>query len=68
VASDIINGDAQIGALADNGGPTQTHALLSGSLAIDAADPVASPPTDQRGVSRPQGSGPDIGAYEAETP
>jgi hypothetical protein len=68
VASDIIGSDAQIGPLADNGGPTMTHALLPDSPAVDAADPAASPPTDQRGVSRPQGPDPDIGAYEAESP
>ncbi len=62
-ASDIINGDAKIGALANNGGPTLTHALLAGSSAIDAAS--SGPATDQRGISRPQGAGPDIGAYEA---
>jgi hypothetical protein len=49
-------------ALADNGGPTLTHAILDGSPAIDAADPAACLPTDQRGMAR---FGPcDIGAYE----
>lgn len=61
--------------LADNGGPTRTHALLPGSSAIDtAADcldlegaPLAA---DQRGAARPQdgdGDGDaacDVGAYE----
>jgi hypothetical protein len=67
VASDLIAADAKLGALADNGGPTQTHALLAGSPAIDAADAAASPATDQRGVHRPQpqGGGYYIGAYEA---
>lgn len=65
VASDIITADAKLGPLANNGGPTLTHALLAGSPAIDAADPGSSPTTDQRGISRPQGAGPDIGAYEA---
>jgi hypothetical protein len=41
-----------------------THALLPGSPAIDAADPTTFPGTDQRGVTRPQGAAPDIGAYE----
>ncbi|MBP0006747.1 MAG: DNRLRE domain-containing protein [Cyanobacteria bacterium SBC] len=36
----------------------------SRSPAIDAANPNDFPATDQRGVPRPQGSGPDIGAYE----
>ncbi len=65
--------DPKLGALSDNGGPTQTHALLTGSPAIDAGpptdgDPIACPPpdTDQRGVSRPQGSACDIGSFELE--
>ncbi len=50
--------------LADNGGATLTSALLPGSPAIDAGDSSACPATDQRGVSRPEGSACDIGAYE----
>jgi len=38
--------------------------LLAGSPAIDAGDPTHSIAFDQRGVPRPQGAGPDIGAYE----
>jgi virginiamycin B lyase len=54
-----------LGPLADNGGPTETHALLPDSPAIDAASPDCPPPaTDQRGVTRPQGTACDIGAYE----
>jgi hypothetical protein len=64
VASDLIGVDAGIGPLADNDGPTWTHALLAGSPAIDAADDTVCPATDQRGVVRPQGSGCDVGAYE----
>ena len=45
--------DLGIGTLANNGGPTWTHALLSGSPAIDAAG-VGCSATDQRGFSRPQ--------------
>ena len=54
--------------LANNGGPTETHALLAGSVAIDAAgncallDPVVLL-TDQRGVPRSDGSC-DSGSYE----
>jgi hypothetical protein len=48
--------------LADNGGPTLTHALVEGSPAIDIAS--EGPETDQRGVARPQGSGFDAGAVE----
>ncbi len=54
--------------LADNGGPTETIALVPGSPAIDAADGTNCPPTDQRGITRPQGAGCDIGAFELEVP
>jgi len=61
--------DPMIGPLANNGGPTLTHALLPGSPAIGTANdavatafPVSS--VDQRGVTRPQGAGSDIGAFE----
>ncbi|HKI02660.1 MAG TPA: choice-of-anchor Q domain-containing protein [Thermoanaerobaculia bacterium] len=54
-----------LGPLADNGGPTDTHALLAGSPALDAGGSVNCPATDQRGVTRPQGSACDIGAFEA---
>ncbi|HLK10993.1 MAG TPA: right-handed parallel beta-helix repeat-containing protein [Candidatus Binatia bacterium] len=68
--------DARLGPLADNGGPTKTHALLPGSPAIDAGNPAppgsggtACEATDQRGVPRGEpGDGRcDIGAYEAVT-
>jgi hypothetical protein len=58
------NTDPKLGPLANNGGPTQTMALLSGSPAIDAAVTCPPPAADQRGVSRPQGGGCDIGAFE----
>ena len=54
----------QLGPLADNGGPTNTHALLDGSSALDAGTSTDAPATDQRGISRPQGIAFDIGAYE----
>ncbi len=63
--SDLPNTDPLLGPLADNGGGTFTHALLEGSLARDAGDDAACPPTDQRGVSRPQGPHCDIGSFEA---
>jgi len=58
-----------LAALADNGGPTWTHALLPGSPALNAGDPAvcaASPigGVDQRGMPRPSASC-DLGAYEA---
>lgn len=79
--------DAQLDlqSLGNYGGPTETQALGTGSIAIDAipvdaseqclnavgspiSDPVTSAPitSDQRGVTRPQGAGCDIGAFEVE--
>jgi hypothetical protein len=63
-ASDQVVGIALLGPLGDNGGPTPTHALLSGSPAIDTAAAALCPATDQRGVARPQGAGCDAGAVE----
>ena len=60
----------ELGPLHDNGGPTQTHALLDHSPAIDAVNTTQCPLTDQRGVARPadgDGNGTficDVGAYE----
>ena len=53
----------RLGPLADNGGPTDTHALRKRSKAINAGG-TPFPPTDQRGVKRPQGKRSDIGAFE----
>jgi hypothetical protein len=58
------NAAPMLGALANNGGETDTLALQPGSPAIDAGTNVGCPATDQRGVSRPQGSACDIGAFE----
>ena len=55
------SGDARLGSL--TGSPAY-FPLLSNSPAIDAADASQCPSRDQRGVSRPQGRGCDIGAYE----
>jgi hypothetical protein len=66
---DLVVGDAMLGPLADNGGPTETHDLLPGTPAIDAGSPDCPPPTtDQRGVARPQGAACDIGAVEVPEP
>ncbi len=62
--SPFLDEDPKLGSLADNGGSTQTLALLPGSPAIDAGDDASCPDTDQRGVTRPQGSHCDIGSYE----
>ncbi|MBI5934796.1 MAG: hypothetical protein HY867_13920 [Chloroflexi bacterium] len=56
--------DPMLGALADNGGPTETMALLTGSPAINAGTNTGCPATDQRGVTRPFGATCDMGAYE----
>lgn len=60
-----IDGDPRLGALANNGGWTQTMALLPGSQAIDAGVNANCPATDQRGVNRPIGVRCDVGAYES---
>ena len=64
-AGDLNSTDPLLGPLSNNGGPTETHALLSGSPAIDAV-PLASCTLsfDQRGISRPVGAACDIGAFE----
>jgi hypothetical protein len=67
-AGDRVNTNPHVGGLADNGGPTQTMALQTGSPAIDAGTNTGCPGTDQRGVARPQGSACDIGAYEVAPP
>ncbi|MFA7345289.1 MAG: leucine-rich repeat protein [Terrimicrobiaceae bacterium] len=53
-------------ALAPNGGPTMTIALLPQSPAIDAGDDAVAPPTDQRDLPRAGRS--DIGAFELQKP
>jgi len=56
--------------LANNGGPTKTHALLTGNKAIDVADTVINTGTatsaDQRGVTALGIR--DVGAYEYDAP
>ena len=56
--------DPKLAPLANNGGPTQTLALLAGSPAIGAGDPSESGSTDQRGF--PRGSIVDIGAFQTQ--
>jgi hypothetical protein len=71
---DVTDGpDPQLGALGDNGGPTPTMEPAAGSPLLDVipvasceADGAAAITADQRGISRPQGSGCDIGAVEVE--
>jgi hypothetical protein len=67
--------DPMLGPLADNGGPTKTHALLAGSPAIDKGNSFSAT-TDQRGLVRPSNfvdivnaaDGSDIGAFELQAP
>ena len=64
----LVAVDPLLGPLQNNGGPTFTHSLSPDSPAIDRADSALAPPTDQRGVPRPQGPNSDIGAFEFEPP
>jgi hypothetical protein len=67
---DQINTDPLLGALQDNGGPTFTHELLTGSPAIDAGDPNFTPPPyyDQRGPDflRVRNGRIDVGSFEVQ--
>ncbi|MFL5798923.1 MAG: choice-of-anchor Q domain-containing protein [Actinomycetota bacterium] len=64
-ASDQLDSNPRLGALAPNGGPTRTLALLNGSPALDDIPPaVCAVAVDQRGVHRPQGPRCDVGSYE----
>jgi hypothetical protein len=62
---DVTEGELNLGPLQDNGGPTMTHALLSGSVAIDhiPAD-MCAVTEDQRG--EPRDSMCDVGAFEVQ--
>jgi hypothetical protein len=61
---DITNTDPLLGILQNNGGSTLTHAPRFSSPVINRGSNAGCPDTDQRGVSRPQGSRCDIGAVE----
>jgi hypothetical protein len=74
--TDQANTDPALGALADNGGPTRTMAIVPGSPAVDTGS-SAGLTTDQRGLARPVdnpfvanapgGDGADVGAYEVQS-
>jgi hypothetical protein len=76
-SGDLNNTNPQLGSLQNNGGPTQTMALPSGSPAVDAGNPNGCTDqtghllkTDQRGKPRPDPEdtgGCDIGAYERQS-
>ncbi|GAB3708541.1 hypothetical protein GCM10027592_43820 [Spirosoma flavus] len=66
--TDGVNGNrigvnALLAPLGNYGGPTQTHALLPGSPAINAGTSTGAPTTDQRGVARVGAT--DIGSFES---
>ena len=64
---DVTEEQLNLGPLQDNGGPTETHALLPGSVAIDVipAD-MCEVDDDQRGEPRPGGAMCDVGAFEVQ--
>ena len=73
----LLNQNAMLGPLTDNGGPTLTHAPLQGSPIIDAgnnslavSETGDSLTTDQRGgaFDRVESGTVDIGAVEAQNP
>jgi hypothetical protein len=66
VRTDLKNKNPMLGPLQENGGPTQTLALLPDSPAIDSGLALTTMTTDQRGLPSPQGFAQDIGAYEVQ--
>lgn len=73
-AGNVLGVDPLLKALQNNGGPTQTHSLLSNSPAFNGGDPSGCADsrgtlltTDQRGYDRPAMGPCDIGAYERGT-
>jgi hypothetical protein len=62
--NDLQNTNPGLGPLADNGGPTPTHALLPGSPAINGGSNDNCPAGDQQGIQRSLLGNCDIGAYE----
>jgi len=68
-ATDLLGVNPLLGPLQNNGGPTETMALLPGSPAIDAGNNALVPSsiaTDQRGAPRDVFGGVDIGAFEVQ--
>jgi hypothetical protein len=68
--NNLIGIDPLLSPLQNNGGSTETHALLPGSPAIDAGSNPLGLLTDQRGAgfNRTSGSQTDIGAFEVQQP
>jgi len=67
-STDLLDVNPRLGPLQDNGGPTHTHALLTGSPATDLGDNTGAPDFDQRGVgfARIVNGTVDRGAYEVQ--
>lgn len=63
---DQFAANALLADLADRGGPTQTHALLNGSLALDKIQSCSPLAVDQRGEPRPGAFACDIGSFERQ--
>jgi hypothetical protein len=63
-----VHADPKLGPLQDNGGATDTLALTPGSPALGAGTNSSCALVDQRGVTRPQASRCDIGAFEFQAP
>jgi hypothetical protein len=59
-----LNADPMLLPLADNGGPTQTHALEAASPALNAGANLTGLAVDQRGFARVFGTAADIGSFE----
>ncbi|HEY2394422.1 MAG TPA: choice-of-anchor Q domain-containing protein [Rudaea sp.] len=64
--NDTLHANPKLQPLADNGGPTRTHALSPDSPALDAGNDLAGLANDQRGAGFPRivGAATDIGAFE----
>ncbi len=67
--ANIITDDPILGTLTDYGGAgMQIFPLGDGSSAINTGDAAFCPEKDQRGLTRPQGAGCDVGAFEKGPP
>ena len=64
IGSPGLRVDPLLGPLADNGGPTLTHALLPGSPAINSG--FTTEPADQRGFSLLNTANLDMGSFERQ--
>jgi hypothetical protein len=67
--TDVLNQTVNLQSLANNGGPTDTHQPNAGSPVLERVPPVggcnnAGVTTDQRGITRPQGTNCEAGALE----